>query len=84
VANDFEPTCEEIAGSLDEWPNCRTPDCGNKACLSLKSPLCFPCTASSALKHQVNRNHDYKPDSCLGCRLAAKVLSLQGLIGDHE
>lgn len=26
------------------WPNCATPDCENKSCLSLNSPYCYPCT----------------------------------------
>lgn len=26
------------------WPDCATPDCGNKSCLRLGSPLCYPCT----------------------------------------
>ncbi|MCU1305153.1 MAG: hypothetical protein JWQ87_5437 [Candidatus Sulfotelmatobacter sp.] len=72
------PTCEELAGTLDEWPNCRTADCENKACLAIKSPMCFPCTAVHALLHQMRRNHEYKPETCAGCQIAARVVNLKG------
>jgi len=26
------------------WPNCLTPDCDNKSCVSLDSEYCGPCT----------------------------------------
>lgn len=80
MSEEFEdgPTCEELAGSLENWPNCKTPDCENNACLSVGSNWCFPCSATSALAHQVRRNHEYKPDTCRGCMLAAKLLNLKG------
>jgi hypothetical protein len=76
--NEDGPTCEELAGSLDDWPNCRTPDCENKACLSVGSRDCFPCTATQALFHQTARNHDYNPRGCSACAMAAKLLNLKG------
>jgi hypothetical protein len=39
-----EPTCTDLANTLGGWPNCATPDCENKACLSLSSAYCYPCT----------------------------------------
>ena len=39
-----ELTCSQRALALGGWPNCATPDCENKACLSLNSPYCYPCT----------------------------------------
>ena len=39
-----ERTCTDVADALGEWPNCATPDCENKACLSLSSAYCYPCT----------------------------------------
>jgi hypothetical protein len=39
-----EPTCSALAEAFGEWPNCATPDCENKACLSLNSAYCYPCT----------------------------------------
>lgn len=34
----------EEAKQLEWWPNCATPDCDNKSCLSWQSVHCFPCT----------------------------------------
>ena len=39
-----ELTCTDLAKAMGGWPNCATPDCENKACLSLNSPYCYPCT----------------------------------------
>ena len=39
-----ERTCADLAEALGDWPNCATPDCENKACLSLNSAFCYPCT----------------------------------------
>ena len=36
--NDY-PTEEELAA----WPNCATPDCGNKCCRIMDSIYCSPC-----------------------------------------
>jgi hypothetical protein len=77
MSDEFGPTCEEVAGSLEDWPNCRTADCENKACLAINSALCFPCACVSALLHQVHRNHDYNPN-CSGCSLASKCINLKG------
>ena len=30
--------------NVDSWPNCKTPDCENKSCVSLDSEYCGPCT----------------------------------------
>lgn len=29
---------------IDCWPNCQTPDCDNKCCVSRNSIYCSPCT----------------------------------------
>jgi len=58
---------------IDEWPNCDTSDCENKACID--SSLCFPCAAVKALRHQALRNHDFNPDACSACEEAAQILA---------
>jgi hypothetical protein len=73
------PTCVDLAATLNEWPDCITPDCQNKACLSIGSPFCFPCSAVNALRHQIHRPHPYRPERCTGCKLAALVLDLKGI-----
>lgn len=30
--------------NVNSWPNCKTPDCENKSCVSLDSEYCGPCT----------------------------------------
>lgn len=32
------------ADNFHLWQNCTIPDCENKACTTLDSELCFPCT----------------------------------------
>ena len=39
-----DPTCNDYAQELGEWANCPVPDCPNKCCLHLNSPLCWPHT----------------------------------------
>lgn len=44
------PTCFDLAqGSLDDWPNCTVPDCGNKACLRFNSEKCYPHTLEEVI-----------------------------------
>jgi hypothetical protein len=48
--------------TLEEWPNCETPDCEYKQCTWSGTPLCFPC-AEREVGHSVmvalyNLTHD--------------------------
>lgn len=52
---------------LDAWPNCATPDCGNKSCTWAPRPnLCFPCNerlyGHSQMVAIFNETHDVSWD----------------------
>lgn len=50
------------ADDFPEWPNCITPDCGNKQCTWANLPHCFPC-AERAIGHaELIRRYDAAHD----------------------
>ncbi len=43
---------------LDAWPNCPTPDCGNKVCAWTETGVCFPCSEQIIGKAELIRRFD--------------------------
>jgi hypothetical protein len=52
----------EFADPFPDWPNCETPDCGNKQCTWAGLPLCFPCSkrvvGPDEMIRRYNATHD--------------------------
>jgi hypothetical protein len=47
---------------LDAWPNCPTPDCGNKVCAWTGTGVCFPCSERLITRAEVIRRYNATHD----------------------
>ncbi len=70
---------------LRRWPNCITPDCSGKSCLSLDSRYCYPCAtglprdSSGTAIHAPGCNFDDpEPGPCGLCSCAIVRLGASG------
>ena len=58
----------EFAETLENWPNCDNPDCGNKQCRWSNTPYCYRCAEQQLgapemlrrfnAKHDITLHHD--------------------------
>lgn len=60
-ARPFPCVCWRCSG-FEEWPNCRTPDCGNKQCDWSGTVYCCPCATTllgpEEMIQRFNETHD--------------------------
>jgi hypothetical protein len=59
VSSDFT----EYADPFPDWPNCATPDCGNKQCTWAQTGHCFPCSERIVGREEMIRRYNATHDT---------------------